>query len=312
MDELAVSKLFQQFKQAQRLTGGTGLGLYSLAKRIEALGGAYGVSKRRDGQQGSLFWFTIPYRPDSLSLVAPSDCKGDALVGTKSNNSTPSTGEMTPFEFTRRTEVYNYSDISPVQSPVLFGSEAVKTVRVEATTIILQESAPVTEPKNLNILLVDDSLSIVKMSGMMLRRQGHTVTVAENGAEALQLMSANLQPWADSPKQDGGARNNYKQVECCFDVVLMDLQMPIMDGLESTSRLRKLEAATACAESTDNTATSCIHQLIIGCSANSDNDTMQAAFVAGIDAFIPKPFNIAEFNDSYQRLKFGSQKHTRR
>jgi hypothetical protein len=61
--------LFRPFKQTQRLTGGTGLGLYSLAKRIEAIHGEYGVRGRRDGQKGSLFWFTVPYRPDEVSSV---------------------------------------------------------------------------------------------------------------------------------------------------------------------------------------------------------------------------------------------------
>jgi len=81
-----MANLFRPFKQAQRMTGGTGLGLYSLAKRlhcisyyfvssfytapfsrIEALNGCYGVSNRHDGEQGCLFWFEIPYRPDEDS-----------------------------------------------------------------------------------------------------------------------------------------------------------------------------------------------------------------------------------------------------
>jgi len=44
--------LFQPYAQAQRFAGGTGLGLYSLAKRIDALGGKYGVRDRDDGQSG--------------------------------------------------------------------------------------------------------------------------------------------------------------------------------------------------------------------------------------------------------------------
>ncbi len=61
--------LFSPFKQAQRFAGGTGLGLFSLARRVEALKGAYGVKKRRDEKQGALFWFTIPYRPDPTAQL---------------------------------------------------------------------------------------------------------------------------------------------------------------------------------------------------------------------------------------------------
>jgi CheY-like chemotaxis protein len=65
--------LFQPFKQAQRLaTGGTGLGLYSLSNRIKALNGSRGILSREDGKNGSVFWFTIPYRPDSQ---ATPDCE---------------------------------------------------------------------------------------------------------------------------------------------------------------------------------------------------------------------------------------------
>jgi hypothetical protein len=60
-------KLFQAFQQAQRRAGGTGLGLFSLAKRIEALKGTFGVRDRDDGEQGSCFWFTFPYRPDIVA-----------------------------------------------------------------------------------------------------------------------------------------------------------------------------------------------------------------------------------------------------
>lgn len=56
--------LFQPFKQAQKRAGGTGLGLFSLSKRVESLGGSCGITDRRDGKGGCLFWFTVPYRPD--------------------------------------------------------------------------------------------------------------------------------------------------------------------------------------------------------------------------------------------------------
>jgi signal transduction histidine kinase len=62
ISEEARERLFQPFKQAQRSTGGTGLGLYSLLKRMEALGGSCGIRSREDSKQGSIFWFTFPYR----------------------------------------------------------------------------------------------------------------------------------------------------------------------------------------------------------------------------------------------------------
>ncbi len=43
-------------------------------------------------------------------------------------------------------------------------------------------------------------------------------------------------------------------------------------------------------------------QFIIGCSANSDHDTMEAAFEAGMDAFMPKPFTLQTFAETYERL----------
>ena len=61
--------LFQPFRQAQRHTGGTGLGLYSLFKRMEALGGDCGVRARSDGSAGSVFWFSFPYRPDTNAAL---------------------------------------------------------------------------------------------------------------------------------------------------------------------------------------------------------------------------------------------------
>jgi signal transduction histidine kinase len=76
ISEEARQTLFQPFKQAQRMAGGTGLGLFSLLKRVEALGGSCGVGSRIDGLEGSIFWFTFPYRCDSIYV----DCVLHALV----------------------------------------------------------------------------------------------------------------------------------------------------------------------------------------------------------------------------------------
>jgi len=72
------------------------------------------------------------------------------------------------------------------------------------------------------------------------------------------------------------------------------LQMPVMDGLEATKRWREHEHNQLLLQTTIGGG-GAHHQVIIGMSANSDNDTMEDAFVAGVDDFIKKPFTMEIF-----------------
>jgi len=243
LSDEAMATLFKPSKQAERLASGTGLGLFSLAKRMEALGGSYGVQKRRDGKRGSIFWFEIPYRPiveppKTLSLSVSMDSMTEELD--------PAVEEISP----------------------LFENHE--------------------KPGRLNILVVDDCAFINMACRQMFKRAGHQVTAVENGADALEIMIKNKH----GPKKD------------VFDVVLMDLQMPVMNGMESTSRLRAYEEQycrnNVNIEEDGGRDTS--HLLIIGVSTTPDRETIKESFIAGVDAFIPKPFNLKSFTEVYTSL----------
>lgn len=266
ISEEAMHTLFSPFKQTQRLAGGTGLGLYSLAKRLDALNGRYGVTRRRDGKQGSLFWFAIPYRPDSSISVIH---------------------EVEAINNTLKSETHDSADLQEAPAAVAEHSfKSDETTVNELTTEAPNKSTsePSTKDGNkLNILIVDDSPAIIKVTSMMLRRQGHLVSAVDNGALAVKKVE-------DTMPSSEGINPSER-----FDVVLMDLQMPVMDGLEAIKRIRT-------AEKQRNITSPALKQRIIGVSACSDHDTMQEAFTAGIDAFMGKPFNVEQFDRTVKQL----------
>ncbi len=263
MSEEAMASLFNPFKQTQRLAGGTGLGLYSLAKRLEALHGFYGVMKRRDGKGGSLFWFAIPYKPDTVYAQhwlasKPIEERLDVI----------------------REKVVH--DISSIDRTHLI-EKCPDCVEIESSklrTSFIKESSTSTAAsaadRPLRILLVDDSHTILKMSAMMLKRFGYDIITAENGAIAVKLVQEKL-------------ASNEK-----FDVILMDLQMPVMDGLEATQRIRQLEGLLE--------TTTRLKHIIIGMSANSDHETSVSAYEVGVDSFLPKPFRVETFRSTLNTL----------
>ena len=146
----------------------------------------------------------------------------------------------------------------------------------------------------LRILLVDDSVLIRKATSRSLVNEGYLVEVARQGAECLKMLEA--------------SRATCKSGGYGFDVVLMDMQMPVMDGLEATRRIRAMEKAEAEAAVTwevasgdgsggggvgsggDSTASR--HITIIGVSAHTEGEARAECADCGMDSFIEKPLQM--------------------
>eukprot|EP00981_Chlorochromonas_danica_P009017 scaffold2421_cov171-Ochromonas_danica.AAC.7 len=329
LSEEEMSTLFSPFRQAQRLAGGTGLGLFALAKRLEALEGHYGVQKRRDHLQGSLFWFEIPYRPDTQasSFFRPlntassvtidplfSDniekvsrvmsacntissrstaCPGQSTTWNNSNNDVGmlcTSDEEIPGSVVRSETVEKESAEKENQCVVESPNEKKTAPEPKLPIVPTGSCGPPSSPWH--VLVVDDSPAILKMTTLMLRRHHHNVATAINGAEAVKMV-------ADRVRE--GNRG--------YDVILMDMQMPVMDGLEATRRLRALENCRQASNLSDFDDIEAwrqidpnFRQVIIGLSANSDAVTIEDAFQAGIDEFLKKPFSLDAFYLAWQKI----------
>lgn len=124
-------------------------------------------------------------------------------------------------------------------------------------TIVTQEEGgdiPVEDTRPYSILLVEDTVMNQEITRAMLERYGHKVTVADNGANAVEAV-----------------RNGK------FDIVLMDIQMPVMDGIEASREIRE----TLGLGSADLP--------IIALTAHTGPEDVAAFFEVGIDDYLLKP-----------------------
>jgi CheY-like chemotaxis protein len=116
--------------------------------------------------------------------------------------------------------------------------------------------------KELNILVAEDGDINRRVVTMLLTKEGHKVAETVDGQQAL----------------EAAARDT-------FDVILMDLQMPVMDGLEATRQIRQLADPKK-------------SQIpIIALTANAMTKEREAALAAGMDGFVAKPFQLEKLKE---------------
>ena len=151
------------------------------------------------------------------------------------------------------------------------------TFRVEYPTRVCADTAAVgaepavekrsTTPRRLTVLVAEDSKVNRVVAARILKKLGHEAVLAVNGREAL----------AAHQKRS-------------FDAILMDVQMPDMDGFEATERIRQSEAAS-------NRRTT-----IIALTAHAMTGDRERCLDAGMDDYVSKPFSSQDLADALERV----------
>jgi CheY-like chemotaxis protein len=147
-----------------------------------------------------------------------------------------------------------------LQSELGHGSEFYFMLPIEeprqGQTAQVAASDPVLPPpRSLNILLAEDNPINQKLAITLLAREGHRVSVVDDGEDAVAAV-----------------------LQGHFDLVLMDMQMPRMSGLEATRQIRADEAIRQASRIP-----------ILALTANAYDEDRDACLAAGMDAFISKP-----------------------
>ncbi|MBN1951830.1 MAG: response regulator [Bacteroidales bacterium] len=135
------------------------------------------------------------------------------------------------------------------------------------TTEELIQSSGLKDVKDANILLVEDNAINQKIVILSLKNKVKSIEVASNGKEALDKFGTTK-----------------------YDIILMDIQMPVMNGIIATKKIRELESST-------NT-----HTPIIAITANALSGDKEACLAAGMNDYVSKPFQVEILVQKMQNL----------
>ena len=123
--------------------------------------------------------------------------------------------------------------------------------------------------RQLQVLLAEDNPVNMLLASTLLRREGYTVTTATNGQDVLNVLAGGTRP----------------------DLIIMDVEMPVLDGLEATRCIRRKEADRSLSRVP-----------ILALTANVQRADIDACLEAGMDGYLSKPFDREALEDAVSRL----------
>ncbi len=130
-----------------------------------------------------------------------------------------------------------------------------------------EEPMHIEPTRPLSVLLAEDSVANQKLAVGLLKKWGHNVTVANNGAEAVRISR-----------------------ERVFDLILMDVQMPELDGLQATAAIRERERQSG------------RHTPIIAMTAHAMKGDREKCLAAGMDGYVAKPIRFRELQAAIDQV----------
>jgi PAS domain S-box-containing protein len=178
----------------------------------------------------------------------------------------------------KKIEELSISDfiLKPIRRSRLYNAIVKAIVKETSKSVVKKyDIGSAIKDKLFKVLLAEDNLINQKLTVRLLEKQGWQISVANNGSEVLNLLDKNR-----------------------FDFILMDVQMPEMDGIEATKEIRKREKETG------------KHIPIIALTANAFEEDKKKCLEAGMDEYATKPIKINKIFSIIEKIFIKFKKTT--
>ncbi|KAJ3708014.1 hypothetical protein LUZ61_011719 [Rhynchospora tenuis] len=282
--EKAIPTLFKRYMQASadhaRKYGGTGLGLAICKQLVELMEGTITVDSKEN--VGSTFRFVLPCKVPSLEQDLSDDPDEDPNMSCSSHIPNPMEGF---FLFKPKT----------VQKPKPPGNSQLK--QTGSTELAMEDGKSRSlHQSSVQVLLVEDNKVNIMVAKSMVEQLGHSVFVVNNGLEAIRAVQ-----------------------QTRFDLILMDVHMPVMDGLQATRLIRSFEengywdasvGPTCQTSPTSSFLSQDCHEdtrkrkrtPIIAMTANAFGESASECLDSGMDSYISKPVTFQNLKEVLQNF----------